>query len=648
MKNKLTKLSLAVFLLSLSYVNAQTAEQRAKIIAETNVEALNTFSAERTIEFERDYNKAVSIAKEKGLPITGTNENGQFFSIYKYDEESDTMLYYITYNNTSTASSIKTIKANYLHDLGISGQNMIVGIWDGGIPRQTHQVLLNKVLVKDNGNSGMDADGIDHGTHVGGTMVSSGIGAGNLPLTKGVAYDAKLWAYNWNNDEAEMASAAAQGLLVSNHSYGLNNYALKDAYGVAIFGRYTQTARNIDIIANNAPYYLSVWAAGNDRGDIPVLNPNLGGKDILANEGVSKNNVVVAAINGIETYFNRTSAVMSTFSNYGPTDDFRIKPDISAKGVGVFSSTNVSNFSAAAYNGTSMAAPSVAAGFLLWQQFYHSKFNQYMKSSTVKALMAHTALEAGPKDGPDHMYGWGVLNIEGGATVINNIENNLAAIEELVLNNGETIEYDFEIATGGSFIATIGWNDPAGDVLNSGSLIIPRLVNDLDLRIVNVDTGVEYFPYRLARNMSQLDNVNLVNSQGDNIADNIEKVEIPSVIGGNYKVIISHKGNLTGGSQDVSLIMTGQAGPLSVEEKILNELKVYPNPTNDYVFVEGNLVELIDAEIEVYDISGKVVISGSIQNSFQSLIDFSNVNSGIYMMRINKNGAQKTFKIVKK
>lgn len=271
-----------------------------------------------------------------------------------------------------------------------------------------------------------------------------------------------------------------------------------------------------------------------------------------------------------------------------------------------------------------------------------------MKSSTVKALMAHTALEAGPKDGPDHMYGWGVLNIEGGATVINNIENNLAAIEELVLNNGETIEYDFEIATGGSFIATIGWNDPAGDVLNSGSLIIPRLVNDLDLRIVNVDTGVEYFPYRLARNMAQLDNVNLVNSQGDNIADNIEKVEIPSVIGGNYKVIISHKENLTGGSQDVSLIMTGQAGPLSVEEKILNELKVYPNPTNDYVFVEGNLVELIDAEIEVYDISGKVVISGSIQNSFQSLIDFSNVNSGIYMMRINKNGAQKTFKIVKK
>lgn len=648
MKNKLTKLSLAVFLLSLSYVNAQTAEQRAKIIAETNVEALNAFAAERTIEFEREYNKAVSIAKEKGLPITGTNENGQFFSIYKYDEESDTMLYNITYNNTSTASSIKTIKANYLHDLGISGQNMIVGIWDGGIPRQTHQVLLTKVLVKDNGNSGMDADGIDHATHVGGTMVSSGTGAGNLSLTKGIAYDAKLWAYNWNNDEAEMASAAAQGLLVSNHSYGLDNYALKDAYGVAIFGRYTQTARNIDIIANNAPYYLSVWAAGNDRNTLPVLNPGMGGKDILANEGVAKNNVVVAAINGIETYFNRTSAVMSPFSNYGPSDDFRVKPDISAKGVGVFSSTNVSNFSAAAYDGTSMAAPSVAAGFLLWQQFYYSKFSQYMKSSTVKALMAHTALEAGPKDGPDHMYGWGVLNIEGGATVINNIENNLAAIEELVLNNGETIEYDFEIATGGSFIATICWNDPAGVVLNSGSLNLPRLINDLDLRIVNVDTGVEYFPYRLARNMSQLDNVNLVNSQGDNIADNIEKVEIPSVIGGNYKVIISHKDNLTGGSQEVSLIMTGQAGPLSVEEKILNELKVYPNPTNDYVFVEGDLAELIDAEIEVYDISGKIVAKQSIQDAFQNRIDFSNLESGIYMMRINKNGAQKTFKIVKK
>jgi hypothetical protein len=28
---------------------------------------------------------------------------------------------------------------------------------------------------------------------------------------------------------------------------------------------------------------------------------------------------------------------MSSFSNYGPTDDGRIKPDISAKGVNVYS-----------------------------------------------------------------------------------------------------------------------------------------------------------------------------------------------------------------------------------------------------------------------------------------------------------------------
>ena len=36
-----------------------------------------------------------------------------------------------------------------------------------------------------------------------------------------MAYEADLDAYDWNFDSAEMAAAAADGLLVSNHSYGI-------------------------------------------------------------------------------------------------------------------------------------------------------------------------------------------------------------------------------------------------------------------------------------------------------------------------------------------------------------------------------------------------------------------------------------------
>jgi hypothetical protein len=55
-----------------------------------------------------------------------------------------------------------------------------------------------------------------------------------------------------------------------------------------------------------------------------------GGFDMLTGSSVSKNVLVVAAVNAVATYNGPSSVVMSSFSNYG-TDDGRIKPDISAK-----------------------------------------------------------------------------------------------------------------------------------------------------------------------------------------------------------------------------------------------------------------------------------------------------------------------------
>ena len=37
---------------------------------------------------------------------------------------------------------------------------------------------------------------------------------------KGMAFEAELRALDWNSDTAEMASEAATGMLLSNHSYG--------------------------------------------------------------------------------------------------------------------------------------------------------------------------------------------------------------------------------------------------------------------------------------------------------------------------------------------------------------------------------------------------------------------------------------------
>lgn len=59
---------------------------------------------------------------------------------------------------------------------------------------------------------------------------------------------------------------------------------------------------------------------------------------------------------------------MSSFSSWGPTDDGRIKPDIVADGVSVFSTTATHDSSYGYKSGTSMATPNAAGSLLLLQE----------------------------------------------------------------------------------------------------------------------------------------------------------------------------------------------------------------------------------------------------------------------------------------
>src|SRR5690606_29318650 len=144
--------------------------------------------------------------------------------------------------------------------------------------------------------------------------------------------------------------------------------------------RYTSEARNLDLMLFTAYNYLPVYAAGNDRnggyynGQTYYFNTARGGADLMHGDAVSKNAVVVAAVEGVTNYQQPSDVVMSSFSQWGPTDDFRIKPDISAKGVAVKSVGILSNSDTETNNGTSMAAPSVTGVFALWQQYYKQKY----------------------------------------------------------------------------------------------------------------------------------------------------------------------------------------------------------------------------------------------------------------------------------
>jgi len=223
---------------------------------------------------KENYIKALSLAKQKGWALTITDKEGNVGKLVGVDG-FNLPKYYIAHNNAIAANTTRT---NQLWPGGSSGLNLSgssasvknkLGVWDGGKILTTHVELVNKVTQKDNA-----AVLSDHGTHVTGTMVATGVN----PSAKGMAYGLQgIIAYDFSGDKAEVASEAAN-LLVSNHSYGTItgwNYNASQSrwefYGRSTdnedykFGYYSNDTQLLDSIAYNAPYYLYVKSAGNSR-----------------------------------------------------------------------------------------------------------------------------------------------------------------------------------------------------------------------------------------------------------------------------------------------------------------------------------------------------------------------------------------------
>lgn len=79
--------------------------------------------------------------------------------------------------------------------------------------------------------------------------------------------------------------------------------------------------------------------------------------------------------------------------------------------------------------------------------------------------------------------------------------------------------------------------------------------------------------------------------------------------------------------------------------EINNNLKIYPNPTNDYLNVYQDKPESLN--IEVVDYQGRTVIQKTLVNKIEKL-DLSNVSSGLYLIKLKKHNNTIVKKIVKK
>jgi hypothetical protein len=517
-------------------VMGQNTEQRAIIANQTQVHTLKELSTEFELEYKNNLLKTKFIVNTSQKKF----ERVQTSAISGFGSDGTPLFY----GNLSLEMNEKS-RTNSFHNgeiaTDIQGQNMVIGVWDSGSALLTHQELSGRVIPLD------QPDGLGkHSTLILGNLISSGIKS----KAQGMAPKAQALMADWGRDKIEVTHEAANGMLVSNHSYGILPDRVPDWY----FGAYIKVARDWDNIMYFAPYYLMVVAAGNAQqtqdNAMPVFVDTTQSYDLMLGFATCKNNLTVASAEmEIDAHGKLTNASVAAYSSFGPLDDGRIKPDISAMGSKVYTTANSGNKEYTTATGTSMAATAVSGTATLLQQYHEHLYGGFLKSATVKGVLLHGADDVN-EPGPDYKMGWGMLNASNSGNIIKN-KNYSSLVEETQIQNDEELTYTVTSNGKEPLMVSISWTDPEGNFINSGNIndATPSLSNDLDL--VVSQGNQEYLPYVLNPKKA-----NLPATQENNSVDVFEKIDIPQAQG-EYTISVRHKGSLQTGAQPLTLIVTG-------------------------------------------------------------------------------------------
>lgn len=470
------------------------------------------------------------------------------------------------------------------------GAQIRSAIFDGGKIRASHREFAG-----DDGNSRVDVHSTttpqlsDHATHVCGTMSARGVD----DRARGMAKQLRVTSFDFNND-LNVLELVANQFRVSNHSYGpisgwnfnprfgwewWGDTSLSDQEDVK-FGKYGIDNRQFDDILHRNPELLAVVAAGNDRNDEPRNQPILhwaiarnpatgalgwvqssltrrgdgadrGGLDTIAGLGVSKNCLCIGAIHDIT---NSGHPILTTdFSSWGPVDDGRIKPDLSANGQDLLSTSSASDSSYLEMPGTSMASPTAAGIAAVLMEVFESVHGRFPSSAEIKAVLIHTATDDSTHPGPDPIYGWGSINALAAGDLLKASEGVFIVTDDLA--TGDSREWKFSPPSGAArpVRATLVWNDPPA-APNSAGLddATPALVNDLDLEVEAPGNATPLHPYSLNRG----DPLSPATTSAANRVDNVEVVDAPSA-SGEWRVRVKPHSISSGSLQRFTLIVSG-------------------------------------------------------------------------------------------
>jgi hypothetical protein len=269
------------------------------------------------------------------------------------------------YNYGSAANQIKIHNGEFLHNIGLRGNNMVIGMLDGGYKnyltmssldsaRLNGQILgvydfvVSDSSVNEDHQHGMECFSIIAANLPGQFVGSAPRSSFYLFRTEDVSSETPIEEHNWVCG-AERVDSAGGDVISSSIGYNTFDSPFVSHSYSDLNGDVTMPAIGADFAAKKG--ILVVNAAGN-------YGATAWGKIITPSDADSA--LVVGAVSA--------TGVPGTFTSRGPTADGRIKPEVASIGVGT--TLQLPNNTIGTGNGTSFACPNMAGlATCLWQGF---------------------------------------------------------------------------------------------------------------------------------------------------------------------------------------------------------------------------------------------------------------------------------------
>ncbi len=299
------------------------------------------------------------------------------------------------------------MKVPEVHDLGITGKGVWIGMLDTGFKYRDHEafqsldVIAERDFINNDGITENEAGQDTPGQHDHGTLTLSTIAGFKEGQLIGPAFGARFLLAKTeildqeipqeeDNWVAGIEWLESQGVDIVSSSLGYLNFPFENFYSPSdMDGNTAVTTRAADLAVSRGVVVIN--SAGNERNSPwHIIIAPADGDSVIAVGAVSEQNT------------------LASFSSVGPTADGRIKPDVVAMGVNVYTVLNPSNrnYSSNAYtktfDGTSFSCP-LTAGVAALILSAHPNLTPLQ----VRDALRETADRAA---NPDTLLGWGLVN----------------------------------------------------------------------------------------------------------------------------------------------------------------------------------------------------------------------------------------------